>query len=84
MKTIELMIDQLIFHGFGRMNRRQLGSAVQQELSRLIREQGLPSALNQTRTIGNLNAGEFRTGKSVDPGNIGIQAAQKIYRGMGQ
>jgi hypothetical protein len=82
MKNIELQIDQLILHGFGRIDRRQVGSAVQQELSRLIRKQGLPSSLNQTQAIGNINAGEFKTGQSTGAEIVGTQVAQKIYRGM--
>lgn len=79
---INIHIDNLVIHGFDRIERDQVGSAVQKELSRLISEQGLPSALKKSQTIGNLNAGEFRTGKSSSPRNVGIQVAQKIYRGM--
>ncbi len=79
---LNLHIDQLTLHGFDRIDRHQLGSAVQRELSRLIREQGLPSSMNQTHTIGSLNAGEFKTGQSTGANNIGTQVAQKIYRGM--
>lgn len=79
---LNLHIDQLTLHGFDRIDRHQVGSAVQTELSRLIREQGLPSSLNQTQTIGNMNAGEFKTGQSMGANSIGTQVAQKIYRGM--
>lgn len=82
MKTIELQIDQLILHGFDRIDRRQVGSAVERELTRLINEQGLPSSLNQTRTIGNINVGEFKTGQSTGTNSVGTQVAQKIYGGM--
>jgi len=79
---ITLHIDQLTLHGFDRIDRHQLGAAVQRELSRLIRDQGLPSSLNQTQTIGNINAGEFKTGQSTGANSVGTQVAQKIYRGM--
>jgi hypothetical protein len=80
--TVELHINRLVLHGFGRIDRRQVGSAVLSELSRLIREQGLPSSLNQTRVFGSINAGEFKTGKSMGANSVGTQVAQKIYRGM--
>jgi hypothetical protein len=82
MKTIEIQIDQLILHGFDRIERHQVGSVVQSELSRLIREQGLPLSLKQIQVIGNMNAGKFRMGKSTGPSDIGTHVAQKIYRGM--
>lgn len=80
--AINIHIDQLTLHGFNRIDRNQVGSAVQNELSRLIRQQGLPSSLNQTQTIGNLNAGKFKTGQSTGASSVGTQVAQKIYRGM--
>ncbi len=80
--AINLHIDQLTLHGFDRIDRNQVGSAVQRELSRLIREQGLPSSLSQTQTIANINAGEFKTGQSSGANSVGTQVAQKIFRGM--
>ncbi len=84
--NINLHIDQLVLHGFDHIDRDQVGLAVQRELSLLIREQGLPASLNQTHTIGNLYAGEFRPGTNTDAktgtSSVGAQVAQKIYRGM--
>jgi hypothetical protein len=82
MKNIELQIDQLILHGFNRIDRRQVGSAVQSELSRLIREQGMPLSLNQSQVIRNMNVGEFKIGQSTGANSVGAQVAQTIYRGM--
>jgi hypothetical protein len=82
--TVELDINRLVLHGFDRIDRHQVGSAVQSELSRLIREQGLPSALDGSKTIGNLNAGKFKIGNISHSRNVGIQVAQKIYKGMAQ
>lgn len=84
--NINLHIDQLVLHGFDQIDRDQVGRTVQRELSRLIREQGLPASLNQTHTIGNLNAGKFRADTITDAktgtNSVGTQVAQKIYRGM--
>lgn len=79
---INLHIDQLTLHGFDRIDQRRLGSALQSELSRLISEQGFPTSMNQTLTIGNINAGEFRIGQNTGANGIGTEVAQKIYRGM--
>jgi hypothetical protein len=84
MNNIELQIDQLVLRGFEGIDQHQVGSAIQNELSRLIREQGLPVSLNQPRVIGNMNAGKFKMGKSTGPRDIGTQVAKKIYKGMGQ
>jgi hypothetical protein len=81
---IQLHIDQLILHGFGSIDQHKVGSAVRSELSRLIREQGMPSSLNQSQVIRNMNAGKFNMGKNIGPTDIGTQVAQKIYRGMGK
>ncbi|MDX2506087.1 MAG: hypothetical protein QNL62_16640 [Gammaproteobacteria bacterium] len=84
--NINLHIDQLVLHGFDQIDRDQVGLAIQRELTRLIIEQGLPASLNQTNTIGNLNAGEFRpsvmTAANTGTNSVGTQVAQKIYRGM--
>ncbi|MEE9423405.1 MAG: hypothetical protein V3V18_00320 [Methylococcales bacterium] len=82
MKSINLHIDQLTLHGFDRIDQQQVGSAVQSELNRLIHEQGLPPSMNQNQMIANMNAGEFKTGQNTGANSVGIQVAQKIYRGI--
>lgn len=82
--NINFHIDQLILHGFDRIDRHQVEAAVQNELSRLLREQGLPSALKQSMTMGNINAGEFRIGQGAGANSVGTQVAQTVFRVVGR
>jgi hypothetical protein len=81
--NIELEIEELILHGFGAGDRAQIGIAVQQELTRLLSEGGLPSGFGQGGEVPRLDGGTF----NVDPGAkaevVGIQIAQSIYGGFG-
>jgi hypothetical protein len=81
-RNIQVHIDNLVLHGFGQVNRHRVGAAVQRELVRLIHGQGMPSFLNQTQVIGNMNAGEFEIRQSTGANSVGTQVAQKIYQGM--
>lgn len=82
MNNIELQIEELILHGMGGSDRYLIGEAIQQELTRLLREKGLPPSLAQGGEIARINAGEFEMKSGAKPQAIGIQIAQKIYGGL--
>ncbi|MBD2520627.1 hypothetical protein H6G93_37960 [Nostoc sp. FACHB-973] len=81
---IQLHIEELVLHGFAASDRYLIGAAVQQELTRLFAENGVPPAINQNGEIGRLNGGAFNVPQGAKPEVIGIQVAQAIYGGLGK
>lgn len=55
-ENIELHIEKLVLHGFAPGAHSRIGEAVQQELTRLFLEQGVPRSLSQ--------GGEYHNGRS--------------------
>ncbi|GET39211.1 hypothetical protein [Microseira wollei] len=82
MNNIELHIEELVLHGMGGSDRYLIGEALQQELTRLLSEKGLPPSLAQGGEIARINAGEFEMKSGAKPEAIGIQIAHKIYGGL--
>ncbi len=79
---IELHIESLVLHGFDGVNRVQLGIAVEQELSRLLTEQGIPPALQRGGRVAQLDGGSFPLSPDMTPEATGIQIARTVYRGL--
>jgi hypothetical protein len=82
MQDIELHIDELVLHGIAPGDRHRVAGAVQQELTRLFAEQGLPAALSGEFEVERLNAGDFVAGPGVDAATIGRRVARAVYGGM--
>lgn len=82
--AIDLHIDELVLHGFARSDRDRIGAAIQQELTRLFTEQGIPPTLAQGQPIEQLNGGTFKVTTGIKPEVAGIQIAQSIYGGLGE
>ena len=80
--NIELHIEQLMLHGFAPSDRHRIGAAIQQELARLLAEQGIPPGLAQGKTIGQLDGGAFEMKAGTSPRVIGAHIAQAIYGGL--
>lgn len=81
-KNIELHIEELVLHGFAPGDRNRIGEAVEQELSRLFAERGVPPSLAQGSEIEHLAANAFE----VTPGSgaevMGVQVARAVYGGL--
>lgn len=86
--TLALRIEELVLHGFARIDRHRVASAIERELARLLRE---PTAHDPLRWRGamegeaaahRLDAGSFIVPHDATPDAIGAQVAQAIYRGM--
>ena len=80
--NIELNIEQLILHGFPPGDRYRISAAIQQELTRLLAEQGVPPSLVQGGMIEQLNGGSFEMAVGARAEVIGTQIAQSIYGGL--
>jgi len=53
-KNIELHIEELVLHGLSPGDRYRIGEAVEQELTRLLADQGVPESLERGGEIGHV------------------------------
>lgn len=81
---LEVLIEQLVLHGVAPGDRQLIGAAVQQELTRLFAEQGVPRLLMQGGAIDRLDGGRLEVVAGAEPEGMGVQIAQAVYRGMNQ
>lgn len=80
--NIELNIEELVLHGFQPGDRQRIGLAVQQELSRLFAEQGVPAGLSSGGAVPSLDAGAFNVAPGAKPDAVGQQIASTVYSGL--
>lgn len=83
-QSVKLHIDELVVDGIQQVDRYRLGDTVQNELARMLREQG--TALHWSASTGRDRAdgGEILTISNVSAEKVGIQVAHAVYRGLGQ
>ena len=79
-KTINLHIEKLVIDGIGDLNRHHVGTAVQNELSRLLGSQHLPDSLMKSASIEAIDTKPI--GKVNSERRLGLQIADSVYRGM--
>jgi hypothetical protein len=77
---IRIKIDELVLHGFNYHDHRRISAAIEGELARLIRENGLPQGMNVAKEIPKIDAGSFNLSDRTNPKAIGDQIARSIYR----
>jgi hypothetical protein len=78
---LELHIDQLILHDVDSLQRRRIAAAIEQALTQMFAEQGVPGDLNTAAVTIDSSTIHIGTGASADV--IGAQVAQSIYRQIG-
>jgi hypothetical protein len=79
---IELHIEELVLDGFAHADRYRIGDTFERELSRLLSEQGVPSALVADGLQTHLDAGACRIAAGSTAEHIGAQLAQAVYGGL--
>lgn len=79
---LELHIEKLILPDLTLTERRRLVSALEQELQRLLREEGVPPGLAQRQNTLPLDASQVTVAKDAKPDVIGRQTAQMIYTNL--
>ncbi|HUI06065.1 MAG TPA: hypothetical protein VL486_03570 [Verrucomicrobiae bacterium] len=80
--NIEVRIEELMLHGFAPGDRRGIGAAVEQELTRLLAERGISPELAKTNTVENLDGGSFKLAAGSKAEAIGVQVAQAVHGGL--
>jgi hypothetical protein len=79
---IDVRIDELRMHGVEMADRFRCAGAVQNELVRLLSEQGWPAALRSTSISDPLAGGTFSLERVARAEVIGKQIAHAVYRGF--
>ncbi|MDX2216071.1 MAG: hypothetical protein SFY66_22590 [Oculatellaceae cyanobacterium bins.114] len=80
---VELQIEEIVLRDFVGGDRHQIRAAIQQELTRLLTEQGIPPSLMAEGSIARLDGGSFDVAPDATPEVIGTQIARSIYGGVG-
>jgi hypothetical protein len=76
------VIEELVLHGFPRGERYRIGEALEQELTRLFAEKGVPDSLGRGGEVDLLRAGSFHVSVVSKPEGVGSQVAQAVYGGL--
>jgi len=83
-KNIELNIEELVLHGFVPGDRHRIGEAVEQELTRLLADRGVPQSLERGGEIGHVDGGTFDVAQGSRPQVVGAKVAKAVYGGLRQ
>lgn len=76
---LDLRIERLVLPELTAGEQRRLVAALEQELLRLVREQGLPPKLTSLASLRLHDAGLVAIGEDAKPDAIGRRVAAKIY-----
>lgn len=79
---IDLHIEELVLQGFNRLDQAELGAKVQEALSQLIAERGIPAAWEQGAQVDVLDGGAITIQPDAGASDMASQIARAIYRGL--
>lgn len=79
---VEVLIDELILHGFAPGERYAIGEALSRELERLMATETMGS-LAGMKDVVSLRAGNINLAAGTKAETIGAQAAQSIHASLG-
>lgn len=84
--NVNLHIERLVLEGLTLSARERgvLGTAVTDELTRLIAESGLPSNMPTGGIVPSIPAGSIQLGHDNNPALLGQQIARAVYGGNGR
>ncbi len=80
--ALEVHIEELVLHGFSTRDRFAIGDALQQELERLMTEQGLPGVAGQSLSAQRLDGGVFTVAPGARSAAIGAHIAGRVHQGL--
>ncbi len=83
---IEVHIERLVLEGLpvSARDRARVHAAVAAELSRLIRAQGIATALRTGGAAPSVRADDLRVERQTSPRRLGTQIARAVYGGLGR
>jgi hypothetical protein len=65
-------------------DRYTIGNAVERELARLLRKEGIPISLRSESQADEIGGTTFNAARDAKPRAIGRQIAQAVYQGFGK
>jgi hypothetical protein len=83
-RSIELHIEELVLRGFAPGDRYWIGEAVEQELTRLLADRGVPESLARGGEIASVDGGAFEVAPGSRADVVGAQVAKAVYGGLGR
>jgi hypothetical protein len=79
---IELQISELVLRGLPYAQRAAIAAAIEQELQRILAQQGLPDQLAQGGSIPEVSLNYEGEGAAVEPAQAGFRIAQRIMQNL--
>jgi len=80
--SVELQIEELRLAGFSASQGRQIGDAVEAELTRLLGEAGAGAFPATALVLDRLDAGKIRVAPGSSARQTGAEIAQALMRGL--
>jgi hypothetical protein len=82
-RSVDVHIEELVLRGFALGDRYRIAEAMEQELSRLIADHGVPGSLANGDDLHQVDGGSFQAGPLLTPEATGRQVAQALFDGLG-
>lgn len=84
--NVKLHIERLVLEGFPLSGSQGVGvkAAVEAELGRLMKANGISRELQQGQVFPLVRAGAFQPARNSTPRALGTQIAQSVYGGIGR
>ncbi len=79
---IELVIDELVLHGFERRDRHAIAQAIQDELTMLLGKAESAQVLGASQEIARIDGGTVQLPQGTPARSVGNHVAQAVYRGI--
>jgi len=73
-----------VLHGFSPGDRHRIGEAVEQELTRLLADRGVPQSLERGWEVSNVDGDAFEVAPDSRAYIVGAQVAKAVYGGLRQ
>ena len=79
---LHIHVGELRLPGVSRTHAQRIGSAVTQELTRLLQQSALPTSLAHSGGIANIDAGSLRADLAGRPESVGRNLARLIAQAL--
>jgi hypothetical protein len=81
-RSIQVHIERLVLEGVAPGDRAGIAASVQQELTRLFAQHGVPGPLSRGIALPGIDAGAFRVAHRSRPSALGGGVARALYGGL--
>ena len=80
--NVHVLIEELVLEGFDPTQRARIGAAVQDELKRLLANQGPMRHALKNLVIPSLEGGSVSLAPGLRPEDAGVRIARALYAGL--